>query len=99
VQFSDWAGSSQNCIEPISLVKRVSIHGLNRVQVRSGLIVRLNATQVGRNELATCNLATFESSLDLIYRGFHDINVRSTSSRCGRLSSKTPRYVNRGTNV
>jgi hypothetical protein len=99
VQFSDWAGSSQGSVELISLLQSAPIHRLYRVQSGSGLVVRLDTPQVGRDELTTRDLAILESSVDLIDRGFDHIKVGSNICRRGRLGSKLPDHENRRASV
>ena len=73
MQSSDGAAYLEHCIQSISLLQCARVDRLHRIQGGSGLVVSMDASEVGIHEPTARNAAVAQRGLNVVDRGFGDL--------------------------
>jgi len=69
VQQTYWPACTVRGIEPVCVVERAAILGLQRVQCRSRVVIRLDALQVMPDEITTADVPGLQLTANLVNGG------------------------------
>ncbi|WP_234800994.1 hypothetical protein [Luteitalea pratensis] len=73
MQSSDWAACLEHCVQSISLLQCTRVDRLHGIQGGAGLVVRMDASEVGFHEPTARNAAVAQRGLNVVDRGFGDL--------------------------
>src|SRR5262245_36239003 len=102
MQRALWAARTGHRVEPIGFVERATVHGLQRVEHRSRVIVCVDALQVLPNQSTTADVPGHQLSMNLVDRGFLQVerclctDWRGDENECSQQSYRVQKPIGHG---